>query len=288
MGTVVTVMNMKGGVGKTTVCAHLAGLFARYKIQGKSNSVLVIDYDAQFNLSQLFLRGKRYPPVEQARKTSLRILLDNEVDLDPFKLQLPSTSNPPAVAEIVHPIYRRLDLIASTLDLMYIALGMSDGRLDIFESRFAAFIEECRDVYDVVLIDCHPAGSILTKTALQNSDHVLIPVVPEAFAVRGVVLMRTFIDKVRGNGTRPGSHILFNKAPRTGVRREETRIRGSAVYGPMCLTQTLKNYGVFRDPSEGQSFVWLSKKAWSTQAFYNLLVVGRELSARILTTQETP
>ncbi len=55
MGTIITVMNMKGGVGKTTVTAHLGGIFARYDILGRPRKVLLIDYDPQFNLSQVFL-----------------------------------------------------------------------------------------------------------------------------------------------------------------------------------------------------------------------------------------
>lgn len=54
MGSVVTVMNMKGGVGKTTVTMHLGGIFAHYDIGGKTRKVLLIDYDPQFNLSCTF------------------------------------------------------------------------------------------------------------------------------------------------------------------------------------------------------------------------------------------
>jgi chromosome partitioning protein len=45
MGVVITVMNMKGGVGKTTVAMHLAGISARYRINDKARKVLAIDYD---------------------------------------------------------------------------------------------------------------------------------------------------------------------------------------------------------------------------------------------------
>ena len=61
MGTIITVMNMKGGVGKTTVAMHLAGICARYTLHGKGpRKVLAIDYDPQFNMSQSFLPAKTY------------------------------------------------------------------------------------------------------------------------------------------------------------------------------------------------------------------------------------
>ncbi len=60
MTTVVTIMNMKGGVGKTTVTMHLGGIISLYKFGGKFRKVLLIDYDPQFNLSQAFIPAKTY------------------------------------------------------------------------------------------------------------------------------------------------------------------------------------------------------------------------------------
>lgn len=69
MGTVVTVMNMKGGVGKTTVTMHLGGAFAYYMVAGRSRRVLLIDYDPQFNLvlvqPELEDRLSRVTPVRE-------------------------------------------------------------------------------------------------------------------------------------------------------------------------------------------------------------------------------
>ena len=67
MGTVVTVMNMKGGVGKTTVTMHIGGLIGRRLIEKKRRKVLLIDYDPQFNLSQAFIPPKDYFLLEKAR-----------------------------------------------------------------------------------------------------------------------------------------------------------------------------------------------------------------------------
>ena len=75
MGTVVTVMNMKGGVGKTTVAMHLGGILGRYKFTAaRTRKVLLIDYDPQFNLSQAFLPAKTYFDLESKRRTTISIL----------------------------------------------------------------------------------------------------------------------------------------------------------------------------------------------------------------------
>ncbi|MFK4607727.1 ParA family protein [Bradyrhizobium diazoefficiens] len=278
-GRVITIMNMKGGVGKTTVSAHLAGITSRYAVNKKPRKVLVIDYDPQFNLSQAFLLPKTYFEAEKARKTILSVLLDDDVNLDPFKLQVPGNHSPPKVKELVSRIYTysdaHLDLLPSTLDLMYVALGQANANTAPIEERFSKFIDECRSLYDVVYIDCHPAGSLFTKTSLKNSDHVVIPVVPQRYAVRGIGLMMNFINAKKGAGLKP--HILFNATPRVGVSAQELEIRANKDYAKHCLDSTLKKYKAFSEPEGGKGFTWTSKVAYSTEALGNLIAVAEEL-----------
>lgn len=287
MGTMVTVMNMKGGVGKTTVCMHIGGLLGRRKFKGEYKKVLLIDYDPQFNLSQAFLRSKRYFELESKNKTCLRILQDSDLDLDPFEIQTPSSSTPPAISKIVESIARtktgvQIDLIPSTLSLMYIALGTSTGDVSVLEARFRKFIQNAKKRYDLVMIDCHPAGSILTKTSLQNSDHVLIPVAPQRYAARGIALMMRFIEANQIGGVGPEPHILFNLIPRSGpTPKVENEIRNHPKYGPHCLKRTLKKYKVFSEPEEGRGFVWVSGKPYSTEAYNALWYLVDEFATRI-------
>lgn len=284
MAKVITVMNMKGGVGKSTVAMHLGGMYARYKDAHKRDRrVLLIDYDPQFNLSQAFLPAKTYFALEKARRTSLAILQDDETDLDPYVLQVPGNHAPPSVKTLAHGLSKQhtLDLVPSTLDLMYVALGHSTSSVRPIEERFNKFIAEARTLYDVVIIDCHPAGSLLTKTSLRNSDHVVIPVVPQSFAVRGIGLMLEFISAASAGGKSAAPHILFNMTHRTSMSKEELQIRSNASFKGHCLTHTLKEYKVFAEPYEGQNFVWTSGKPWSTLAFRNLDDVITELWDRI-------
>jgi chromosome partitioning protein len=286
MSIVVTIMNMKGGVGKTTVAAHLGGTLSRYLLGGKPRRVLLIDYDPQFNLSQAFMPPKEYFQREKTRKTILAVLQDDETVLDPFVLQLPDTDTPPSVRSIRYKVHKLgngsvLHLVPSTLDLMYLALGRSSKRVSRIEQRFSAFIQECRQIYDLIFIDCHPAGSIFTKTSLQNSDHVLIPVVPQGYAMRGVALMMQFIQTGRLGASPPTPHILFNLTSREGPSSEEQKIRADPRFADKCLSATLRYFGAFSEPLDGKGFVWYSKKPWSTRAFQNLLAVAREFVSRI-------
>jgi chromosome partitioning protein len=274
MAKVVTVMNMKGGVGKTTVAAHVGGALARYNFGGRRRKVLLIDYDPQFNLSQAYLPPKQYFALEAARRTTLAILLDDDTKLDPYQIQVAGNLKPPAVADLIHQLYSsgdgRLDMIASTLDLMYVALSELGPKMANVEERFYRFIDECRKLYDVVVIDCHPAGSLFTKTALRSSDHVLIPVAPGRYAVRGIGLMTKFIRV-------PKAHILFNRTSRSWMSDEEITTRGDKNFKPLCINSTLKWYRAFWEPEGGLDFVWDSGKPWSKVALINLKSVCLDL-----------
>lgn len=285
MSVVVTVMNMKGGVGKTTVAMHFAGMAARYEFGGKYRKVLAIDYDPQFNMSQAFLPPSTYFNLEKKRKSTLAILLDDDSKLNPYQLQVPGKHEPPKVADLVTNIYDlkragSLDLIPSTLDLMYVALGQATTNTKPIEERFEKFIAECKSIYELIIIDCHPAGSLFTKTSLRNSDHVVIPVVPQNYAVRGVGLMMNFIAAKKAGTAGPKPHILFNSTPRFGTPSEERTIRSDRKFAKHCFTSTLKWYKAFTEPTGGKGFVWVSGKPYSTYAFNNLEQVTNELIKR--------
>jgi len=285
-GTVVTVMNMKGGVGKTTVSMHIGATAAAvFKNHGMTLKVLLIDYDPQFNLSQALLQPKRYFALEKAKKTILSVLIEDEDQIDPYHLQVPDNEKPPSVDDIKTTVLSytngaTLDLIPSTLDLMYVALGQANVSTKPIEARFAKFITECRSKYDLVIIDCHPAGSIFTKTSLRNSDHVVIPVAQHRYAVRGIGLMTTFIEAKKQGGSGPTPHILFNLTSRTMVSSEEKQIRANSNYSSICFTHTLKKYTAFTELDEGKGYVWANKKSYSTEAWQNVYTVTKEFLSR--------
>jgi chromosome partitioning protein len=131
------------------------------------------------------------------------------------------------------------------------------------------------------MIDCHPAGSLFTKTSLTNSDFVLIPVVPQKYAVRGIGLMMEFIKAKKAGAKGPDPIILFNSTARTGVSSEEATIRADSKYAPFCLSHTLKWYKAFGEPEGGSGFVWRSRKPYSTSAFQNLWSVAQEVRIKV-------
>ena len=288
MGKVITVMNMKGGVGKTTVSMHLGATAAAvpHPNNSRPKKVLLIDYDPQFNLSQALLDPKLYFQLEKEKKTILSVLMEDDTQLNPYILQVPGNENPPEIKDIITTVLKfkngaTLDLIPSTLDLMYVALGEANASIKPIEERFKKFITACKAEYDLIIIDCHPAGSVFTKTSLRNSDHVIIPVTPQRYSVRGIGLMMSFIDAKKIGNIGPQPHILFNLTSRTTTSEEEKQIRGNPKYAKYCFEKTLKRYSAFKELDGGHGFVWGNKKPYSGEAWSNLYQVTTEFLNRI-------
>lgn len=164
MGIIISLLNHKGGVGKTTSAINLgAGLVELGK------KVLLIDLDPQANLTiSLGIPRQRYTIYEAMR---------GEGELTPY------THKP------------NLDVITSSLDLSGAEMELINeaGR----EYILRELIGQVADDYDYVLIDCPPSLGLLTLNALTSSSMVLIPLQTEFLAVQGLAKIKQVIDKVR-------------------------------------------------------------------------------------------
>ncbi|MDY0966129.1 MULTISPECIES: ParA family protein [Sphingomonas] len=286
MGTILTIMNMKGGVGKTTIACHLAGLAAREKL-GRPNpsKVLLIDYDPQFNASQAWIPIGTHLKQEREGKTTLSILMDDSKAVDPFSLHPINHFPAPDVRDLALRVMTGptgfVDMIPSTLDLMYVALGQPNKNNDVIKERFSDFMRVAKRQYDLIIIDCHPAASIFTQTSLSTCDHVLIPCRPDRFAVRGLAMMNRFIEG-RGPQRSPiTGHILFNDVLPGAASDEEIAIRADKLLGPLCLRERVKHWSHLSRPSEGQNFVWDQKVAYHKAALTNIRLVFTEIMGKI-------
>lgn len=172
MGKVITIANHKGGVGKTTTTASLG-----VALTMKGKRVLLIDLDAQCNLTSLFV-GKD----SKTERTIFEALVGGSV--------LP----------IIHITDNtKLDIVPASLDLVGIekalTLLVADNVKELTLLR--SLIEPIRDSYDYVLIDCPPSLGILTKNALIASNGVLITLTAESLPTMGMQSLLDGIDHVR-------------------------------------------------------------------------------------------
>lgn len=164
MGKIISLLNHKGGVGKTTSTINIgAGLVELGK------KVLLIDLDPQANLT-LSLGIPRQP-------ITIYEAIRGESDLDPYTVK------------------PGLDVVISTLDLSSAEMELISeaGREYILREIF----DPLRDDYDYIIIDCPPSLGLLTLNALTASDYVIIPLQTQFLAMQGLAKIKQVIQKVR-------------------------------------------------------------------------------------------
>lgn len=182
----VSLINMKGGVGKTTIAAQLAHAADR-----KNLRTLAIDLDPQANLSQALMGPRNYVKHLSDKKPTV-------VNL--FEQYLPPTISSPSPKKIeIHDVILKkagywanttLDLIPSRLELSN-TLKNPTGK----ERKLAKALSRITDEYDLILIDCAPTDSILTEAAYHASRYALVPVKPEFLATIGLPLLANSVQE---------------------------------------------------------------------------------------------
>ena len=194
MAISISLINMKGGVGKTTLAAQLAHAAARRDLR-----TLAVDLDPQANLSQALLSPETY--VKHLRDKRPTIVQIFEQYFPPTEGS--SSPQPLDIGQVIlkKPTYSsKLDLIVSRLELSH-TLKNPTGK----ERRLAKALSRVADEYDLILIDCAPTESILTEAAYHASRYALVPVKPEFLATIGLPLLARSIREFKYEN---GDHAL--------------------------------------------------------------------------------
>lgn len=259
---VVSVINHKGGVGKTTLTANVgAGLAARGK------RVLMVDLDSQASLTISFFTQNEWASDLLPTRT-IKHWYDGIGTGDAMDSPAPLITSPRRVLEMLSHTGGYLDLIAAHRDLSELDTTLST-ELKMTPDRYLDLHSRLRDGlahasladYDVVLIDCAPNFGLIAKNAVAASNLLLIPTKPDYLSTSGIdslgMKIRAFVDEYNEhrNGTgpisRPPAAVIFtmvqnldgkpietqrsviSRIEARGVPTFETTIRDSkSVYGP--------------------------------------------------------
>lgn len=160
---VISFINMKGGVGKTTLCVSVADCFSK---QGKK--VLIIDADPQFNCTQTFY------DTEEKIDEYLKEVSDENTIRKIFKTNntLYEDSDEADAEQLIKSIDENLDIVLGDINII------NENHSDSSQiHRLKNFIgdNKLRDKYDYILIDCPPTISIYTDASLFCSDYYILP-----------------------------------------------------------------------------------------------------------------
>jgi chromosome partitioning protein len=188
MAKVVSLINMKGGVGKTTLATQFAHAADRANLR-----VLAVDLDPQANLSQVLMTSKDYVAHLRARKPMVDHIFDRYVAPGSEDgVARPVELDKLIVKEVGYWKNSTLDLIPSRLEL-----ARTVRTLPGKERRLAKALKQVRRDYDLIIIDCPPTDSALTDAAYFASRYVLVPIKPEFMATIGLPLLARSLQEFR-------------------------------------------------------------------------------------------
>lgn len=185
MGNVISVINMKGGVGKTTLSIGIADYLSENEY-----SVLIIDADPQFNSTQAMLdeyKKKGYEDLESEENYyNIEVLPNNKTIYKLFTLQtnMSHVYSTPKANDLIINLKNNLDILCGDLSLVLVN-KVSDHT---FVKRIKNFIEDnkLKEKYDYIIIDCPPTLTIYTDSALMASDYYLIPNRIDRYSIVGI------------------------------------------------------------------------------------------------------
>jgi len=188
MAKKVALINMKGGVGKSTLTVNLAWHFAAKVLWDKK--VLVVDLDPQFNASQYLLGVTEYEKILQKNIPTVWDIFEQLTHTPGGKK--PKPLDPDSVVYNVVTYYdgSRIDLIPSRLELAYSLRNPTQK-----EQLLPKFISKVEGNYDLILLDCAPTESLLTTAAYLSSNLILVPVKPEYLSSIGLPLLVRSLDE---------------------------------------------------------------------------------------------
>ena len=247
---IISIINQKGGVGKTTTVINLASALSQ---QGKK--ILVIDLDPQGNATT----GLGLSNTDQSDQTIYGIL-----------------NGTVSIRNVIKKTeFQNLDLITSNVDLSGLEVetaGDSD-RAFILKAKLTAYLNDSGAIYDYVLIDCPPSLSLLTVMALVTSNSLLVPLQTEFFALEGLTQLMKTIERIKSN-LNPSLEIrgilltMFDKRNKLSgqVELEARNYFKEKVY----QTVIPRNVRLSEAPSHGMPCVTYDETCLGSKSYFSL------------------
>ena len=246
---IISIINQKGGVGKTTTVINLAAGLSQ-----QNKKILVIDLDPQGNATT----GLGLSNMENSMDTIYGVLNGTK-----------------KVSEVIKKTqFENLDLISSNVDLSGIEIETADdsNRAFILKLKLALYLNDSRGSYDYILIDCPPSLSLLTVMALVSSDSLVVPLQTEFFALEGLTQLIKTIERIKVS-LNPELKIrgilltMYDKRNKLSsqVEKEARDYFNEKVYS----TVIPRNVRLSEAPSHGMPVLIYDKSCLGSRSYFN-------------------
>lgn len=252
MARKISIINHKGGVGKTTSTVNIGAALAKFH----KKKVLLIDLDSQANLTSSL--GISTDP----ENTNIYHALTKQDDLH------------------IITVESRIDVIPSS-----ILLARAEGELNNETGReyiLKELLEDIEEAYDYILMDCPPSLGVLTINALTASTDIFIPLEPEFLSLKGLNNILQVIQVVQqriNKKTAITGVFLTRYDSRTSLHKNALEIANKHFGDKVFQTKIRRNISLAEAPSKGQHIFAYSPKSIGAEDYKNLVkeIVKRKI-----------
>ena len=246
---ILSIINQKGGVGKTTTAINLAAGLAL-----KNKKILIIDLDPQGNATT----GLGLSNSESSDETIYAVLNGTKSILDVIKKTQ----------------FQNLDLVSSNVDLsgLEVETAGDSKRAFILKERIMSYLSDSSSKYDYIFIDCPPSLSLLTVMALVTSHSLVVPLQTEFFALEGLTQLMKTIDRIKINlnsGLKIKGILLTMYDKRNKLSSQVEKEARDYFKGKVYSTVIPRNVRLSEAPSHGVPVLIYDKSCSGSKSYFS-------------------